>query len=588
MPERRRRLRILLLCDDWRGHANTIKDHINALRRLSRHDVRTFNPIGMRDSVALALDEFDAIVIHYSVIVSHPNYLSEAFREKLRRYRGLKVQFIQDEYRWVDRITAAMRDVVIDVLFTLVSEPSASIIYDTRLPGVRRVHTLTGYVDDALAGRPWRPLRERTIDVAYRGRDIPYWIGRISRDKVEVGRGFLERAPRYGLKVDIGWTEKDRIYGEAWIDFISSCRATLCSESGASITDFDGSAERAVIEYMTAHPGADFEEIHHAVLEPFEGNAPMPVISPRVFEAAALGTALIMFPGYYSGVVQPEEHYIVLEKDFSNMDEVVGKLRDDAFLAALTQRAADHLVRSGKWTFKAFVEQFDEVVEEEARRPRARRLATGHRLARMERPIRVPPPHTRMLRAALDVASAARGRDFARRREIESGALLIKAAMALRAAMIDSTLRPIFQEGRREGFSLASLLDELLELSLLVRAARGRLKSREKFAVRSDFDSSQRVLRFTSRPVDGDLVPELSPDARKALLAGSVDLIEWDHTAFGGTVTLARPEIVIGIGRDGLKRYELLVQVGKRRPQLLERALAPLIDREATRSTTVA
>ena len=587
-PNEGRRLKILLLCDDLRGHANAIKDHISAFRRLSRHDVRTFNPIGMRDSVALDLDEFDVVVIHYSIVLSHQRYVSDAFREKLRRYQGLKVQFIQDEYRWVDQITAAMRDVGIDVLFTLVDEPSASIIYDTRLPGVRRVHTLTGYVPDELASRPWRPLAERTIEVGYRGRDIPYWIGRLSREKVEVGWRFLERAPRYGLKVDIAWSEHDRIYGEQWIDFISSCRATLCSESGASITDFDGSAERAVINYMRIHPEAGFEEVHHAVLEPYEGNAPMPVVSPRVFEAAALGTALIMFPGHYSGVVQPDEHYIVLEKDFSNMDEVVRQLRDDGLIAAMVERAADHLVQSGRWGFKALIERFDQVVEEEAKGQHPRRVGHGYRLARIERPLRVPAPRVRVVRAALDVVSAVRGRDFARRKEIESGVLLVKAAVAFRAALGDSTLRPIFQEGRRQGFSRAGLLDELLDFSLLVRAARGSLESREKFTVVSAFVRSQSLLRFTSEPVHGQGVPEQSADSREALLHGSLERIEWNHMALGGTVTLARPKIMIGIGREGLKQFDLLVQIGKRRPELLRRALRPVLESGMTEKATVA
>src|SRR4029077_5792167 len=97
--------RILLLCDDRRGQANTVLDHIDAFRRFSRHMVRTFNPKTMKSSVALDLNEFDAAVIHYSVILSDPIYMSPHFIDKLRRFRGLKIQFIQDDYRWVDRAT---------------------------------------------------------------------------------------------------------------------------------------------------------------------------------------------------------------------------------------------------------------------------------------------------------------------------------------------------------------------------------------------------------------------------------------------------------------------------------------------------
>src|SRR3981189_3035605 len=111
--------RILLLCDDRRGHANTVLDHIDAFRRFSRHQVRTFNTKAMSRSLALDLNEFDVVVIHYSVVLSDPHYVAPHFRDKLRRFSGLKVQFIQDDYRWVDAATAAARDVGIKVLFTV-------------------------------------------------------------------------------------------------------------------------------------------------------------------------------------------------------------------------------------------------------------------------------------------------------------------------------------------------------------------------------------------------------------------------------------------------------------------------------------
>src|ERR1043166_3565856 len=106
-----RQARILLLGDDRAGLANTVLDHIAAFRRFSRHQVRTFNTRAIKRSVALDLEDFDAVVIHYSMVLTSPQYFSPALLEQLRSYRGLKVQFIQDDYRWVDRTTAAARDV---------------------------------------------------------------------------------------------------------------------------------------------------------------------------------------------------------------------------------------------------------------------------------------------------------------------------------------------------------------------------------------------------------------------------------------------------------------------------------------------
>src|SRR5205807_10502415 len=122
------------------SHANTLLEHISGLRRHSRHLIRTFNPRGLRGNRMLDLDEFDAVVIHWSLVIISDHYLAPAFRERIAAFRGLKIQFIQDDYRWVDRMTAMMRFLGIQVLFTLVAEAEIPKIWDhSRLPSVRAV-----------------------------------------------------------------------------------------------------------------------------------------------------------------------------------------------------------------------------------------------------------------------------------------------------------------------------------------------------------------------------------------------------------------------------------------------------------------
>jgi hypothetical protein len=584
-----RPLSILVLCDDRPGNANTILDHIDAFRRYSRHQVRTFNPRGMSRSFALDLSEFDVVVVHYSLVLSNDRYVSRDFRDKLARFRGLKVQFMQDEYRWVDRAAAASRDAGIQVLYTAAAEPAAGLLYDSRLPGVKRVQTLTGFVPSSLQDLPRRPLRERPLDVGYRGRDLPFWLGRLTQEKQWIAQGFLQRASKYGLRTDIAWREDDRIYGERWVDFIASCRATLGTESGASIADYDGSVERAVRTYLRDHRGAGFDEVHDAVLRPYEGNVVVNVISPRVFEAAALGTGLVMFPGEYSGIAVAGHHYVALAKDFSNMADVVEKLEDEDFMGALTQRANEELVRSGRWSYRTFIGEFDDLVAEEAKPARGASRTPRHRLASVERALKVPPLHVRATRRALTVAAAVRGKDFARRSEIESGAWLAKGSLALRTAMSDSALRPILRAGRRSRVAMDSLLEEILELDVLRRAADGTLRTAEKFTVVPEFDGATGSLRFTShptiepQPIRGGVTAGLI----EALRLGGVKSIMWDHTAVGGSVNLEHPRLEIGIGAGGIKRFSLLIQLARDNPPMLVRALAPMLGRSETVSSTI-
>jgi hypothetical protein len=577
-----KRFRVLLLCDYRTGHANTVLDHIDAFRRLSRHDVRTFNPVGMYRSVALDLEEFDVVVIHYSLVLPLERYISADFREKLRRYRGLKIQFVQDEYRWVNLATAAMRDVGVDILFTCAPEPAAGQLYNAGLSGVRRVQTLTGYVPPNLQDRPRRPLVDRSIDVGYRGRDLPFWLGRLTQEKTWIGQGFLERAPKYGLRVDIGWREKDRIYGEQWIEFISSCRATLSTESGASIADFDGSVERAVRLCLNEHPAAEYQEVYEAVLRPFEGNVVVNVISPRVFEAAALGTALVMFPGTYSNIARPGEHYITLEKDFSNMDDVVARLKDIDFLNAMVERAYEHLIASGRWSYASFIRQFDDVVSQEARPIGIRPMAVRHRLAMMERALRVPPLGERISRPTFAAISTLSGGRFKPSSRPNVRALVGRSTLAVGAVLGDSELRTIFREGVRAGMARDALMEELVKFAVLRRATRGELKTIDAFSVSAQYDAAGSSIRFMSRPASQGVHPVNGSVrlAREALRAGTIQAIEWDHSSLGTTVRLRKPRVELGIGPAGLKRFTLLAEIGRRKPTLLEHALASMVGPE--------
>src|SRR5206468_13037957 len=82
--------------------------------------------------------------------------------------------------------------------------------------------------------------------------------------------------------------------------------------------------------------------------------------SPRLFEAAALRTGMVLFPGEYSGVVEPWRHYIPLEKDFSNFAEVAERIKDDSFLEQLTERTFEELIASGRYSEESFVRRFDD------------------------------------------------------------------------------------------------------------------------------------------------------------------------------------------------------------------------------------
>jgi hypothetical protein len=65
--------------------------------------------------------------------------------------------------------------------------------------------TPAGYVPESLVSYPALPIESRPIDIGYRGRTVPYWLGEFGQEKVLIGQGVLERAEEYGLKCNIAW-----------------------------------------------------------------------------------------------------------------------------------------------------------------------------------------------------------------------------------------------------------------------------------------------------------------------------------------------------------------------------------------------
>ena len=478
------------------------------------------------------------------------------------------MQFIQDEYRWVDVLTARIRELGIDLLFSCIPQDVVPAIYGPRLPRVEVLTTLAGFVPDRWVGRPVPPLAERPIDVGYRGRAVPYWLGRLGQDKVEIARGFLGRADATDLRSDIAWTESDRLYGERWIRFLSSCRATLGTASGASVIDFDGTVESRVHDYLAEHPAATFDEVEREILHEFEGNAEINVVSPRVFEAAVLRTALVLFPGSYSGAVEPWTHYIPLEHDFSNFDEVVERLRDVAYLVELTGRAYADLVESGAYGLERFVEGFDDVVMERAsirdRGPRP--LAAPVRSRRPRRRARRPGQARRAVRSAASLAGLARALAAAP----EARRLLVRHARSPEARGLVSSER---------------LREDAGKLAVLIAAQRGRVRMTTPFAIVPILDGRRLIL--ASRPLEA-LNPEVDDMARAAALAalrdGGVNEIVWNHARFGQVAWLqltafrAAPIDVGYYGMYGAHHFSALQRLRPLLPDAVVEAVAAVLE----------
>lgn len=339
----------ILFLADITHHTQAVRDHIQAITSDARINWHLVNPLTCKTIDKLDLSSFDAIGVHYSIKPYNHYYLSMGLKKCLAAYTGIKFLFLQDEYQKVNQVQEFMFKLGFHILFTLVKQDMVQLAYpDPRLSALKKVTVLTGYVSDAMKTMTSPPIHRRLIDVSYRGRRCEYWLGSLAHEKEMIAAEFLKRVENtnHKLKLDISTKESARVYGQDWLKLLMSSKAVLGTESGASIWDFDDAIRNKTNHYLRRHKQADFHEVYARVLQPYDGKIMYNAVSPRVFEAAATKTPMIMFPGEYSQVCQPDIHYIVLEKDFSNLADVLKKLKDFDFLQQLADNTYADLIES--------------------------------------------------------------------------------------------------------------------------------------------------------------------------------------------------------------------------------------------------
>ncbi len=349
-------------------HVQTTLDYLRALKAHLGYQV-TYLHVTHDAQIRFdfSAEGYDIVFHNYCARFCFENFVSASYCEQLKRFNGLKVMAVQDEYDFTDRLKSAIKEYDFQIVLTCVPQRSLEYVYPRQeFPGVEFISTFTGYVPEWLAETKPNilPLAARPILVGYRGRDIGPRYGRLGFEKFEIGRRMKEICQAKGIVNDIAMDEASRIYGTAWFDFVGRCRAMLGSESGSNVFDFDGSIAADLTRMTKSLGRPPRHDEFRPIVAKRDTEIDMGQISPRVFECAVMRTPMLLFRGRYSDAIKPNVHYIPLELDFANVDDVLDQLDDLPALDAMTERTYQDLVASGRFGYHAFCtmlkERFDQ------------------------------------------------------------------------------------------------------------------------------------------------------------------------------------------------------------------------------------
>lgn len=342
-------------------------DHVESFLKFSKFKI-DFIPVNTIVPIKVDLAKYDCVILHYGTALYNksPRIKCDLMKQ-IEKFPRLKVYVAQDEYTNPHYAVKALKRLGVHHIFSCIEDPAVfRVIYpESELPDMTFDTILTGYVDTKFDNIKIHPLENRPLDIIYRGNSLGYVYGSLGAEKFKIGMDINEVSNKYGLKVDIGWGAGVKVFGDEWSDFLQKGRVMLCTESGSSLIHKNDAQKDNLFETMQlseeSRTWAEYlqkSELYKQYLCD-DKKFTIAVISPKVFEAIASGTVLVCNEGYYSGVIKPDIHFIPLKHDLSNIEDVIGKIKDISYLYKIQKKAYEDIIKSGAYTYEKFINFFD-------------------------------------------------------------------------------------------------------------------------------------------------------------------------------------------------------------------------------------
>lgn len=307
--------------------------------------------------------KFDLIIFHTSFMSFRWGQENEYKRlnvliDYFKKLQCIKAATPQDEWIHTDLLNDFINDFNISHVFSVASETEWPIIYNkVDFSKVKFDRILTGYIDPSVVDRfSNSDINERKIDIGYRAYKAPPWLGKHGYMKTLIASFFDKKSKETQVIADISVNEKDTFIGDQWYEFLRKCKYFIGVEGGSTVLDRDGKIWEKGVKYISENPLASYEEIENAVFPNQEGTLNLVAISPRHLECCITRTCQILIKGEYNGILLPKKHFIELNDDFSNIDEVISIVKDDKIRESIVNNAFNDIVASEKYSYPHFVE----------------------------------------------------------------------------------------------------------------------------------------------------------------------------------------------------------------------------------------
>lgn len=382
-PRSDSRMRILVGYANYTDRLSYFDDWLDAFRTAKQFDAIPINIVESDAKTRLPqlLREVDAVILLHSTNGDTMMYL-EPYVEALARRTVPLLTFVGNEVSLPGSPIAEKLELFArlkpDYIATqLLLEAGQYLFGDVATKGIFAIpHAVNSDVY-----RPTKPSESRPLDIGVRAvRYLPY-LGDDDRNRLL--RWFADHGPQQGLNVEVSDQRLDR---KGWANYLNQCKGTVATEAGSWFLERDDATVNAIRDYVLAKTSKGFvlrndsalrgfghrlpwwmksiarrimsggplrhealinEQLDHdEIFQKFFVGRARPAhyskcISSRHFDAAGTKTCQIMFRGRFNDILVANEHYLALEPDFSNIDEVISSFRDPSKRQEIADTAFD-------------------------------------------------------------------------------------------------------------------------------------------------------------------------------------------------------------------------------------------------------
>lgn len=283
------------------------------------------------------LYEYDYIVLLHSTN-SNSFSLPKAYRVGSLNFRKAKIiYFVGNEYKLMrEKINFAKLN-HIDYIVSQLPQDTAEWLYEkTNSKIISLPHALNAKVFKSI-----NSFEDRIIDVGNRSYEYPWYLGDVDRVKT---LEFLDKLD-VNLKLDISTNPLKRFNRQEWANFLNTCKFTIASEAGSSFLERDDKTRKLVNEYIDKNPDITFEKIYEKFFKNYKGESINgKCVSSRHFDAVGTKTCQILLEGRYNDILEPNIHYLELKKDFSNINEVIEKMKNPIHIKEIVDNAYEYVM----------------------------------------------------------------------------------------------------------------------------------------------------------------------------------------------------------------------------------------------------